>query len=62
MLTEQEIAQMFKKMGLASEEERARFVRLAMPGSEAETDEGQIFIRASATTSIEERTEDGELE
>jgi len=62
MLTQQEIEQMFGEMGLATEEDRTRFIKLAKLRSEATTEERQMFIRAAGTTSIEERPEDGELD
>lgn len=61
MLTEQEIKQMFKEMGLASEEERGHFIELAKLGSEPDTSKEQIFIHITTDTNIEKKMEDVEL-
>lgn len=54
-LSEEQIRQMFKSMGLESDEARARFADLAQMGAPEETEQRTLFIRTDHTTTPDEK-------
>ena len=61
MLTEEQIYQVFREMGLGKEEKRVRFKNLSKLCHPRGEKSKQVFIRGAITTSAEEDTEDAEL-
>ncbi len=59
-LKEKDILKMFKDMGLATEEERKKFQKMAQDVS-TDSKKTYIFIRATSTTSSEGGSKDTKL-
>jgi hypothetical protein len=61
MSDEDEIVNIFRKMGIGSEKDRKKFRKMAPKDESVDSSNEYIFIRVTSTTSNKEDSKDAEL-